>query len=175
VGEDQPHARMAGAGLDGMPPERRDAAARVDHDRQAPLSGEREHRLEGRVVQRELLGPRMKLDPACSAFQGALDLGERLVMRIEPGEREQQAVALLRLPDDHLVRGRVALELVHREDERAGTDLLERPGQLGAAARVAVGVVEPDVGVCVERLDVRHRLAHGVEPREHARIGDHAG
>ena len=85
------------------------------------------------------------------------------------------AVVLGALVGDHVVRGRVAVEFVHREYERAAPDLLERTGQLLAAARVAVGVVEPDVGVGIEGLEARYDFAHALEPREHARIGNHAG
>ena len=77
------------------------------------------------MVERELLRAGMQLDPARAAGQCALDLGERVVVRVEPGEREEAALTALGLVDHHVVGGGVTVGLVHREDEGPGVDPLE--------------------------------------------------
>jgi hypothetical protein len=173
VGEDQPHAGVALARLHGVAAERGNPAACMDEHRQPALIREREHRLERGVVEREPLRARMELDPACATVEGALGLGERVVLGVEPAEREQPSVRPLGLVDDHVVGGRIAVGLVHREDESARVDSLERADQLFAAASVAVRVVEPDVRVDVEQVEVRDVFAQPVEPRQHAGVCNH--
>ena len=173
MGEDEAHARVPARGLEGVPAQRGDAAPRVHQHREAALVREGEHRREAGVVERELLGARMELDAARAAVERALGLGGRVVGRVEAAEGEQAALAPLRLLDHHVVRRRVAVELVHGEDERARVDPLQRADQLLAAAAVAVGVVEPDVRVGVERLEAGQLLAQPLEPRQHAGVRDH--
>ena len=77
VGEDQPRVRELAGQLDGVQAERRDPAAGVDQDRQRALVGERDQRPHAGVVERELLGARVQLDPAGAGVEAALGLGER--------------------------------------------------------------------------------------------------
>ena len=74
VREDQAHPGVPAGGLDRVPPERRNAAAGMHEHRQAPLVRQREHRLQRRVVERELLRARVQLDPARAAAERALGL-----------------------------------------------------------------------------------------------------
>ncbi len=97
-----------------------------------------------------------------------------VAVRVEPAEGEQAAVRGRGLLDHHVVRRRVSVGLVHREDERASVDALERADELLAGAPVAVGVVRPDVSVRVERLEVADLLLEQLEPRHHAAVVDHA-
>ena len=46
-----------------MQPERRDPASGVDEHRQRALVGDRDELADGRVVEREVLGARVELDP----------------------------------------------------------------------------------------------------------------
>ena len=79
------------------------------------------------------------------------------------------------LLDHHVVRGRVAVGLVHREDERARVDPLER------ARRAARGCTCSRRGRST-RCACGRRAARGpappraqpLEPRQHGRVGDHA-
>ena len=70
----------------------------VHEHRQAALAREREDRLEAGMVERELLRARMELDAARASAQRPLGLGERVVVRVEPAEREQAPVAGARPP-----------------------------------------------------------------------------
>ena len=82
---------------------------------------------EVRVVERELLGARVELDARArprSRQRSASASG--VAVRVEPAEREQPAAGGLRLRDHHVVGGRIAVGLVHREDEGARVDPLER-------------------------------------------------
>jgi hypothetical protein len=115
----------------------------------------------------------VQLDAARAAVERTLGLGERPVLRVQPAEREQPAVAPPGLLDHDVVRGRIPVRLVHREDERPRVDALQGFDQLLAAASVAVRVVRPDVGVRVEWLEAGDVLAQPVEPRHHARVWDH--
>jgi hypothetical protein len=90
--------------------------------------------------------------------------------RIEAAERDQPAVGLRCLREHHVVGGRVAVGLVHREDERSGVDPLERPDELLARARVLVGIVESDVRVGVEDVLDRHRLPQLLEPGQKCEV-----
>src|SRR3954451_9313125 len=97
------------------------------------------------MIQRELLRAGVELYADGAAVERPLGLGERVAVRVEPAEREQAAVAGGRLLDDHVVRRRVPLRLVHREDERPRVDLLERADELLSRAPVAVGIIRADV------------------------------
>jgi hypothetical protein len=88
-----------------MAPKRWDAPPRVHQHRQPALVREREHRPQARVVERELLRAWMQLDPPRAAGERTLGLGQRVVMRVESGEREQAAAARLGLLDHHVVGG----------------------------------------------------------------------
>ena len=85
--------------------DRRQPAPAVDQDRDAPLGGQREHRSEPLVVQQEALGPRVELDPARSAVEGARRLFDRLFAQVEPHERDQPAAGALRERERPVVRG----------------------------------------------------------------------
>ena len=63
MGEDQPRVGELLGELDGVQPERGDPAAGVDQDGQRALVRERDDRADRRVVERELLGARVELDP----------------------------------------------------------------------------------------------------------------
>jgi hypothetical protein len=161
---------MARADLDGVAAERRDPAAGVAEDRDAVLVGEREHVGERRVIEVEALGARMQLDPARARLEAAPGLGEGIVLRVEPAERKQPAVARGRLRGDHVVRGRVPVRLVHREHERRRVDAVELLDQLSARAAVAVGVVAADVRVHVEHVEARDLGAHPLVPGQQSRV-----
>ena len=86
VGEDEAGARVALRQLQRVAAERRDAAPGVDQDRHAALLREPGQVLDRRLAHRELLGPRVELDPVGAEVEAALRLGERPVVRVDPAE-----------------------------------------------------------------------------------------
>ena len=105
--------------LDGVQAERRNPPAGVDQDRERALVGERDQWLDARVIERELLGAGVELDPARAVVEAPLGLRQRVLVRVDAAERDEQSVRLLcRL--DHLVVGlAIAVGLVERERERS--------------------------------------------------------
>ena len=153
MGEDQPRVGELTGELDGMQAERRDAASGVDQHRQPALVGQRDDVPHARVVERELLGPRMELDPARPARERALGLGDRVGLRVQAAERDQPALGGEGLVDHRVVGRRIAVGLVHREDEGApGVGDVEQGDQLGERLAHAVGVVFAEV-----RVGIPHR------------------
>ena len=65
--------------------DRRQAAAAVDQDRNAPLGSEREHGRQPLVVQEEPLRARMELDPPGAEVEAARRLLDRLLSRGRAG------------------------------------------------------------------------------------------
>ena len=173
VREDQAQVRVARAHLDRVPAEGRDAAAGVAEDRQPPLVGEREHGGQVGVVEIEALGARVKLDAARPGIEGAAELLQGRVGRIEATEGEQAPVRGLGFGEHHVVGRWVAVRLVHREDERAGVDELQAADQLLGAAAVAVRVVLAEMRVRVEQLRTGHALAQQGEHRQESPGVDH--
>ena len=55
------------------------------------LCGEREDRLEPRVVRQESLCPRVELDPARTKLEAAFGLLDRGLVQVEPDERQQRS------------------------------------------------------------------------------------
>ena len=98
--------------------DRRQAAAGVDEDRDAALGREREDGREPLVVEQELLGARMELDPAGAEVEAAARLLDRPLVEREPHERDEAALR---------ARGE-----------------LERPVVAGAEAGMPVGLVEAE-------------------------------
>ncbi len=98
--------------------DRRQAAAGVDEDRDAALGREREDGREPLVVEQELLGARMELDPARAEVEAAARLLDRPLVEREPHERDEAAVR------------------ARRE--------LERPVVTGLEAGMPVGLVEAE-------------------------------
>ena len=115
MGEDQPGVGELLGELDGVQAERRDPAAGVDQDRQRALVGERDDRVDLRVVERELLGARVELDPLGAGRERALGLGNRVVVRVDTAERDDQPVRVSGGGEHVVVRGAVAVGLVERE------------------------------------------------------------
>jgi len=72
--------------------DRRQAASGVDEDRNAALCREREDGCEPLVVEQELLGARMKLDPAGAEIEAAARLLDRPLVEREPHEWDEAAV-----------------------------------------------------------------------------------
>ena len=151
VREDELRARELRRELEHVRAERRDPAARVDEDRQPPLVRLGDDVAHGRLVEPELLRARVELDPARTRRDAAADLGDGVVARVDPAERDQPALGCGGRRDDVVVRGRVAVGLVHRERHGAPVGGRERGEQLVRGARERVGVVDADVRVRVER------------------------
>ena len=76
------------------------------------------------------------------------------------------------LGSDHVVGGRVAVRLVHREHERAGVEVLQVVDQLGPGAAEPVRVVDPDVRVHVEDVG-QGTSAHALVPGQETGIRHH--
>ena len=74
MGQDQLRVGELAAERDGVLPERRDPAAGVDQHRHAPLVRERDEAAHGGLVEAELLGARVQLDPARAGVQRARGL-----------------------------------------------------------------------------------------------------
>jgi putative intracellular protease/amidase len=169
----QAHARMAAGDVDGVAPERGDAAARVDDHGQPALVGQGEHRLDALVGQPEALGARVHLDADRARGERALGFGKRVVRRIDAQERHEPPARLGGLADDAVVRPRVAVGVGQREDRRARAGQLERLDQPRRGQREAVGILPARVRVDVERLDPRDELADRLVPRVDEMVGVH--
>ncbi len=119
VGEDQPRVREVLGELDRVQAERRDAAAGVDQHRQRALVGERDQLAHLGVVERELSARGCSLIPRAPAARHRSRLGDRVVVRVDAAERDEQPVESRAACEHHVVGGRIAVGLVHREHERA--------------------------------------------------------
>ena len=140
-------------------------AAGVDQHRQLALVGERDQLPHVRMVERELLGAGVELDPASPGREAALGLGDGVVVRVHAAEGHEQPVRFPRRLDHGVVGRRVAVGLVHREHERAaGAGQLQAREQLLGGLAHPVGVVLADVRVGVEQLDAGHLLEHDLGP-----------
>ena len=91
VGEDQLRVGVALDEVAQVVGDRRQAAARVDQDRHAPLGGELEHRVQPGLAEVEGLGAGVELDPARAGVEAALGLGDRRRGHVEPAERHERA------------------------------------------------------------------------------------
>jgi hypothetical protein len=121
VSQDQPCVREIPGQLDGVQTERGNPPAGVDQHRQRPLVGERDQIPDLRMVERELLGAGMELDPASPGREAPLGLGHGIFMRVHAAEGHQEPPRFLRRLDHLFVRVRVPVGLVHREHERAAS------------------------------------------------------
>ena len=135
--------------------DRRQPAAPVDQDRDAPLRCELEHRGQPLVVQEEPLGPRVQLDPARTRVEAARRLLDRLLREVEAHERNQPSTGAPRVLERAVVRrpeGRVPVRLVHAEHEAALDPVaVVDPLELVVDPVEAVDVV-PEVHVGVKDL-----------------------
>jgi len=127
--------------LNGVAPQRRNAAPGVDDDGQPTLAGEGHHLLHAGIVEGEALGAGME------------QIGRR---------RPPDAAASA----NTVVRGRVATGLLQAEDQRPGVAGPVESGQdLLRGGGVAVGIVPSRVGVAIDPGSTgRHCLGRvGVE------------
>ena len=173
MGQDDPRPGVTVELGEQVTPQRRDAAAGVHEDGHAGLGREREDRAQRRMVEGEVLGARMQLEPARARSQAALRLGPRVLARVEPREGHQAAGGVAGLGQHAVVGLGVAARLVHREDDRARPREGERLEQRAGRAGVAVGVVGARVGVRVEEADAGELTPEGLEPGKEGPIGVH--
>ena len=94
VGEDQTRLRELAGQLHGVEPQGRDPASGVDQHRKRALVGEGAELAHPGMIERELLGPGVQLDPLRARVQGALGLGTGASFGVQPAERRQQPVRL---------------------------------------------------------------------------------
>src|SRR4051794_8249067 len=102
--------------------DRRQAAASVDQDRHPPLGGKLEDRTEPVVRGIELLRTWMELDPARAEVEAACRLLDRLLLQVEPDERDDATLRAGCERERPVVRGpkgRVPVGLVEAEHEAA--------------------------------------------------------
>jgi hypothetical protein len=166
VSEDQPGVGVSTGELDGVEAEGGNPASGVDQDGQCALVSQGDEVTDGGMVERELLGARMKLDAPRPCGQGPLGLGNGILVRVDAAERNQAAVTAGGGLDHHVVGGAVALGLVHGEHEgAAGVGDLESGQKLLRGLLHPVRVVSPDVGVGVEELDARNLVEDDLGPR----------
>ena len=158
-----------------MPPEGRDTTPGVDQHRHRALVGERDEVPHDRLVEPEPLGPRVELDAARARVEAAPRLVHRSGrVRVDPGEGHEPPVGRRDGREHHVVGGRVAVGLVHREDGGARAGVLEHREQLLRALLVAVGIVGPEVRVGVVERERAGVGRDAVEPGEQDGIGvDH--
>jgi len=118
------------------------------------------------MIERELLGARVQLDPLRAPAQCALGLLDGAsAVGTDPAERRQQAVRATRRLDHHVVGRRIAVRFVHREHERAPRLGLPEDGeQLRECLAHAVGIVLAEVGVGIEQLHPRDLFLHLSRP-----------
>ena len=154
------------AGFHHVLAERRNPAAGVDQDRHAALLGDLEQVADLRVVEREPLGARVQLDATSAGVEGPPCLPGGIVVRVHAAERHEPPAAALGLRKHAVVGLRVAVRLVHREEDGPAADPVEHLGELLEARLHAVGIVGAGVRMDVEQLDVAEPVAErGVEPR----------
>ena len=79
MGEDELGVGELAGQPDGVLPQGRDAAARVDEHGHGPLVGQRDEAAHRRRVHRELLRARVQLDAAGARVEAAARLGDRRV------------------------------------------------------------------------------------------------
>ena len=123
------------------------------------------------VVQEELLGPRVQLDPARAAVEAALGLRDRVLREVEPDERDQDPARALGCLERPVVRGPergMAVGLVQAEGERARDRVALQEGeQLVDRGHEPVDVL-PHVDVGVEELGaLGNEQAHRFLVRRH--------
>ena len=194
VGEDEPRVGELARQLDGVAPERRDAAAGVDQDRHARARGRRatSSRTPGSgSVNCSARG--CSLMPTRAGVQAArAPRRPRRSLRVDAGRTRRAGRRSRRGRRDRDVVGRrVAVGLVHREHDgaRVRAARARRISSLGRLLE-AVGVVCADVRVRVEELeraacatrmrptrgaacvDVQHRARH---PTARAAVPDTGG
>ena len=131
--------------------DRRKAAAAVDEDRHAAVGGEPEDGREPLVVQVELLGARVEFDAARARIEAARGLADRILVQVEPHERNEPSVGARREGERAVVRGaegRMAVGLVETEHERSGESIAL------LARHQLVEVADPPVDVGAE-MDMR--------------------
>ena len=147
--------KLAGK-LDRVQAERRNPATRVDQDRQRPLVGERDQVADPGVVERELLGARMQLDPARSVGQRPLGLGDRIVVRVDR-QNGISSPSLVRAASStmSLAGAYPSSSCIGNTKAPRAPASLEPGDQLRGSLTHAVGVVLTEVCVRVEQLDAR--------------------
>jgi hypothetical protein len=153
---------------EGVLAEGRNAATGVDQHRNPALVRNREDAPYGRFVEREAVGAGMELDPTRAVVETTLGFAHRIVAGVEPAERDEPAVGRGGLGEDAVVGRVVAVGLVHREDDGAGADRVQRRDQLARRAGKAVRVARARVRVRVEEHEVRDfGLRRGQQTGEH--------
>jgi len=176
VGEDHLTAAVAAGEIDEHRSERPDSQAGVDDHWHARLGRDRQQRDDAWVIEAELLGARMQLQPTGARVQciASVDLWARC-SRVDARERHQPIRMAPALLDHTLVLRPVAGRHAEREDNRPAVDPLEVVDVLLARPGRAVDV-EPGVGVDVEdpaersTMRVELRPDHRPEPTG---IGSH--
>ena len=115
------------------------------------------------VVQLELLGTGVELDPARAEVEAACRLLDRLLGQVEPHERDQTSARALGVGERAVVgraERRVTVDLVHAEHEAARDPVvLVGPLEVLVDPGHAVDVVT-EVDVRVEDLGALGQLAH---------------
>ena len=119
VGEDQPGVRELLGELDGVQAEGRDAAAGVDQHRQRALVGERDQGPDRRVIERELLGAGMQLDPRAPASSARSASGRGSSCGLTRQNGTSSPSGSRAAASTASLAGAVAVGLVEREHERA--------------------------------------------------------
>ena len=145
--------------------DRRQAAAGVDQDRHAALGRQLEHGREPFVVEQELLGAWMELDPAGAEVEAAARLLDRPLVEREPHEGDQAALRAGRELERAIVAGleaRVPVGLVEAEHEGARDAVpVHRADQLLVAADHPVDV-RAEMRVRVEDVELGREI--GAQP-----------
>ena len=150
-----------------------DSATRVDQHRDPALVGDREDTPHRCLVEREGVGARVELDAASTGVEAPFSLAHGIVMRVEPAERHEAAGGRRGLRQHAVVGRAVTLGLVHREDDGAGADRVERGQQLLGGAAKAVRVARARVRVGVEEREPRHVIGDRPQPLREQLGGAH--
>jgi hypothetical protein len=117
-----------------------------------------------RLVEREALSARMKLDPTGATVEATHRLAKRIGMRIEPAEGNQPPRILSRLREDAIVGLRIPVRLLRGEHNGPCADWLERRQQFLDRASTSIGVIAARVGVGVEQGKIRKLGEQRFEP-----------
>ena len=127
------------------------------------------------MVEGEALGARVELDAARAGVEAARGPPRAASRGVEAAERGTGGRRGRGLGDDHVVGGRVAVRLVHREHERARVESLQRSTSSSRVQRYPSGSFAP---MCVWTSNTSgpgHLGAHALEPGKKSGVVDHVG
>jgi hypothetical protein len=174
MGEHERRLRISLAELERVAAERGDAEAGVDRHGQPVLGCDGENLRNAGMLKVEPLRPRMQLHPAGARGQAALQLPDRIGVRIEPTERDKATFRRCGGSEHRIVRLAVAGALHQREDDSPSLDQRQRIGELAWRARPSFGIVAAHVSMSIKQPHLRQLHDKAAKARQQKLIRVHA-